>query len=485
MKTIIKVLGVLLCLCFAPAHAAEPMQTKLAGVWQGALDVGGMKLRIVFDIKLEDEDRLVGTLDSPDQQAFGIPIDTIKLEDNAVTIELKRIQGTFSGTLAADAEQIDGTWSQMGRTFPLLMRRGEKVQPARRPQEPAAPYPYEEEQVAYENTEDDVRLAGTLTHPQGEGPFPAVLLISGSGPQDRNETLMGHKPFWVLADYLTRRGFAVLRVDDRGVGGSTGSVMQSTVDDFAQDALAGAAYLRSRDDIGRIGFIGHSEGGMVASIAASNTSDVDFVVLIASPGVRIDALLIQQLRAIGAASGMSAPMLDFSASLQQDIFSIIRSTHDEAAATARIEALWAERKPQAQIDKRNPADEASIARFDAGLNVQTKMVLTPWFRDLLERDPAADLRRLHCPVLAIIGELDRQVPAEQNVPALEKALQVAQNPDVTIIKMPGLNHLMQTARTGSPAEYAMIEETFDPDALEAIGDWLHVRAGAQKDGGES
>src|SRR5690606_27610826 len=159
-------------------------------------------------------------------------------------------------------------------------------------------------------------------------------------------TLMGHKPFLVLADYLTRQGFAVLRADDRGVGGSTGSVMQSTVDDFAQDTLAGVAYLRSRTDIGPIGLIGHSEGGIVASLTASAAPDVAYVVLIASPGVRIDALLIQQLGAMGSASGMSERMLDFSASLQQEIFGIIRSTSKEGEATARIEALWAERKSQ-------------------------------------------------------------------------------------------------------------------------------------------
>lgn len=483
MSTMIKGLAaMLLCLGAVSIAVAEP--PRLAGIWQGALDVGAMKLRLVFDIK-EEGGKLVGTLDSPDQQAFGMPIDTIDVQGSTVTIELHRIQGSFSGTFTADAEQIDGKWSQMGRDFPLVLRRGEKIQPARRPQEPTPPFPYVAEEVSYENAADGVRLAGTLTRPRANGPFPAVLLITGSGRQDRDETLMGHKPFLVLADYLTRRGFAVLRVDDRGVGGSTGNLEQSTLRDFAEDVLAGVAYLRSRDDIGRVGLVGHSEGGIVASLAANASPDVAFVVLIASPGVRIDELLIQQQRAIGSASGMSERMLAFSESLQREIFEILRRTPDNDEAAAQIEALWAKRKGEAiEGEKLSETDQTALSASEAALEAQIKMIGTPWFRDLLEQDPALPLRQLRRPVLALFAERDMQVPIEHNLPALEKALRVAQNSDVTILKMPGLNHLMQTARTGSPAEYATIEETFAPAALEAIADWLVSRGGARPNAGE-
>jgi pimeloyl-ACP methyl ester carboxylesterase len=471
MRTIVKTLGVLLCFGMGSLEAAEPAESKLVGVWQGTLEAGPMKLRIVFDIKSEGGD-VVGTLDSPDQHAFGIPMSRIALEGGAVKIESQAIQGTFSGTLSADAGQIDGQWSQMGQSFPLLMRRGEKVQPARRPQEPAAPLPYDAEEVTYESGKD-VRLAGTLTKPRGQGPFPAVLLISGSGPQDRDEALMGHKPFLVLADHLTRRGFAVLRVDDRGVGGSTGNLMQSTLQDFSQDTLAGVAFLRSRADIGPIGLIGHSEGGIVASLAANASREVAAVVLIASPGVRVDELLIQQMRKIGAASGLSEQMLVFSESFQRDIYAILRATPDADEVAAKIDALWAKRK--AEMEGMPASDQAHVQAFEGTLQAQSKMVGTRWFRDLIDHDPSVALRQLRVPVLALFGELDMQVPVEHNAAALEKALRDAQNRDATIKTLPGLNHLMQTALTGLPTEYAMIDETFSPTALDAISAWLKAR----------
>lgn len=477
MRTIVKTLSVLLCFGLASLEAAEPAESKLVGVWQGTLEAGPMKLRIVFDIKHEGG-KLVGTLDSPDQHAFGIPISQIVMDGSAVTIESQAVQGSFSGTLSADAAQVDGKWSQMGQSFPLLMQRGEKIQPARRPQEPVAPLPYDAEEVAYQSTKD-VRLAGTLTRPRAKGPFPAVLLMTGSGPQDRDETLMGHKPFLVLADHLTRQGFAVLRVDDRGVGGSTGSVVNSTLQDFADDVLAGVKFLRSRADIGQIGLIGHSEGGIVASLAANASKDVAAVVLIASPGVRVDELLIQQMHKIGAASGLSEQMLAFSESFQRDIYSVLRATPDANEAAAKVGALWTKRKPEIQ---RMPAtDQAHLPAFEATLEAQSKMVGTRWFRDLLDHDPAIALRQLRAPVLAIFGELDMQVPVERNLSALEKALQDAQNRDVTIKTLPGLNHLMQTARTGLPAEYATIDETFAPAALEAISTWLQARLPNRED----
>jgi pimeloyl-ACP methyl ester carboxylesterase len=309
----------------------------------------------------------------------------------------------------------------------------------------------------------------------GDGPFPAVLLISGSGPQDRNEEIMGHKPFLVLADYLTRRGIAVLRVDDRGVGGSTGKVGVSTIEDHVGDALAGIEFLKSRKEIdaGKIGLVGHSEGGLVAPAAAVKSPDVAFIVLLAGTGVRGDQIVYSQGELIAKSAGASADAIAKNTDLQRKLFAVLKETQDdEQAATQMREVV------KAWKEQLTDAERATFDKIEQLLDAQLKTFTNPWFRHFLAYDPKPVLEMVQCPVLAIVGELDLQVPPDENLPAIEAALKKAGNRDYTVKELPGLNHLFQAATTGSPLEYGQIEETFNPAALKVVGDWIAERTKA-------
>jgi pimeloyl-ACP methyl ester carboxylesterase len=331
-------------------------------------------------------------------------------------------------------------------------------------QNPKPPFPYQAVEVSYQNTAGGVKLAGTLTLPHGAGRFPAAILITGSGPEDRDETIFGHKPFWVIADYLSRRGIAVLRVDDRGVGGSSGDAMKATIEDQAGDVLAGVAYLKSRPDIDarHIGVIGHSEGGIIASVAASRSASVSFVVMLAGTGVPgIQVLRLQEdmiLRAAGADAATVAK--------------------NRAAADVIVEVIQSEPDNQAALTKiRSRLEGMQNPMQDAAIQAQIAMIRAPETQSLLAYDPAEALRKLKVPVLALNGSKDVQVPPKQNLPAISAALAAGGNKDFTVKELPGLNHLFQKCGQCTVAEYSTIEETFSPTALAVIGDWVagHVR----------
>jgi pimeloyl-ACP methyl ester carboxylesterase len=324
--------------------------------------------------------------------------------------------------------------------------------------------------VSYVNPQGKITLAGTLTLPRSQGPHPAVLLITGSGAQDRDETILGHRPFRLIADDLTRRGFAVLRVDDRGVGGSTGSVPGSTSADFALDVKAGLRYLQGRSEIDakRIGLIGHSEGGLIAPMVAADTPDVAFIVLLAGPGMRGDAIIQLQSELINRKAGVSEKQFEASSTTQRQIMAIAAGPTPRAQAATQIRALLATQLPQ----DGSAEAQASLKQLDA----QVDAVLTPWYRYFLACDPLPYLRKVKCPVLALNGENDIQVPYQPNLGAIEKALKEGGNRDVTVQSFPKLNHLFQTSQSGMVDEYATIEETFAPSALKTMGDWLEQRA---------
>ena len=347
---------------------------------------------------------------------------------------------------------------------------GARAPTTERPQDPRKPFPYKEEEVTYEGKQPGVRLAGTLTLPPGRKKrFPAVLLVTGSGAQDRNETMLGHRPFLVLADYLTRRGIAVLRVDDRGIGGSYGASGSDTSASFAGDVEAGIEFLAKRKDIDptRIGLIGHSEGGMIAPMVAAKSSNVAFIVLMAAPGVKGEKLLEQQAALVAKARGASDEMIALNRETQEKMFELLRQGKDYIATESELREIWGEAKNKMSAD-----DIRAMGDPDVVARQQIRAVMSPWFRYFLAYDPREALEHTRCPVLAINGELDLQVPPRQNLPAIEAALKTGGNPDFTVTELPSLNHLFQTAQTGSPAEYAKIEETLSPIALQTMGDWI-------------
>jgi pimeloyl-ACP methyl ester carboxylesterase len=449
-------------------RTANPVKTEhkpakpsdIDGDWLGTLDVNALKLRIIFHI-INTADGLTATLDSPDQGANGLPVTSVIHTGFAIKMELKQIGGGFEGKLDKDLSTMEGIWTQGGGSLPLVLKRvkGAAELERRRPQDPTKPYPYREEELTYENKVQGVTLAATLTIPPGKGPFPAVVLITGSGPQDRDEALLGHRPFLVLSDYLTRKGIAVLRADDRGVGKSTGSFGKATTADFATDTEAGVAYLKSRPEVDqrKIGLIGHSEGGVIAPMVAARNADVAFIVMMAGSGVPGDAIIVEQLRLIEEASGKSHEQAEKDADDEREVLALIKQEKNEAVLENELREKLAGRVPKAQLG-------AAIQQATA-----------PWFRYFIAYDPAPALTKVKCPVLAINGEKDLQVPPKQNLPAIRKALAAGGNKNSEVDELPGLNHLFQTAKTGAPSEYSSIEETISPVALEMIATWILKR----------
>jgi uncharacterized protein len=442
--------------------AAKP--SDIDGNWLGTLDTGMGKLRLALHITNTDQG-LTATMDSLDQGANGMPVTSITRNGSSLKFDMKAINGAYDGTISADLASFIGTWTQLGKSWPLEFKRVKDIADLerKRPQNPERPYPYKELEVTYKNPKADVDLAATLTIPEGKGPFPAVLLMAGSGPHDRDETLMGHKPFLVLADYLTRKGIVVLRADKRGCGKSTGNYSLAVMADFASDGDAGVAYLKTRPEVDpkHIGLIGHSEGGLEAPMVALHNSDVAFVVMMAGPGVKGDQILTAQQKLIEASIGKTSAEIEKDAVTQRQIFAILAKDEDETAREKELRATLAGSVPDAQI------------------GMQIRVLNSPWFRDFVKYDPGPTLSKLVCPVLAINGEKDLQVPPDQNLPAIRKALETAGNKNFEVTEMPGLNHLFQNAKTGAIAEYSEIDETMSPIAMEKISTWILTQSGTK------
>jgi len=440
-----------------PGAQPAPTATTLEGAWLGTLHLGVTgELRLVLKIRRQGL-ALTATFDSIDQHAPDIPIDTVVLEGNALTLSSSRIQASFEAHLVGDT--LSGTFRQRGVEFPLVLTKtANPPTVTARPQQPVRPLPYDELELVVDGPSHN-RLACTLTRPRQPGPFAAVVLITGSGPQNRDEAIAGHRPFLVLADAITRRGIAVLRCDDRGVGRSAGVFATATTFDFTDDALAEVAALRARADVdpARVGLVGHSEGAMIAPIAAVRSNDVKFVVLLAPPAVPGDQTLYLQSAAILKANGATEVQIAAAKAVNRDAFAIVAAEPDSAVAAEKLRARFAT-LPKATRDT---------------LEQQNKQLTSPWFRTFLTLDPRDFLRKLRVPVLAVFGERDVQVLLDPNLPELRRALH--DNHDVTIRQLPALNHLFQTSTTGLPDEYARIDETMSPTVLTLVTDWLAAR----------
>lgn len=476
MRRLLPLLLLIVALMSSVAWAEKTL--NLVGQWQGTLTTPGGKLRIVLQFTRNAQGVYGGTLASPDQGVKEIRLSAISLTDHTLHVSVDSIKGEFNGTIAKDGKSIVGSWQQ-GATFPLTLTpfSGAITIPPR-PQEPKPPFPYIVQQVHFPNPDaPNVTLAGTLTLPRTKGPFTAVELITGSGPQDRNEELFGHKPFLVIADYLTRRGIAVLRVDDRGTGKSTGNFVQATTEDFAGDVMAGVHFLQGRKEINakRIGLIGHSEGGLIAPmIAVKAPTEIAFIVLLAGPGMPGDQLLLLQSAKISRALGESEQDIAQSTTLMEQLLKIVKEENDTVKADAAMRDVLTKRVAALTEQQR-----AALGNPETFIQGQITQLTSPWMRFFLRYDPAPILSKVTCPVLALNGELDLQVPYRENIAPILNSLALAVKGstavDYTVKALPGLNHLFQTAKNGSPAEYAVITETFSPKALRAMGDWIGTR----------
>ena len=449
-------------------HAQTPAPadtTRFVGDWVGAITVGGTDLRVVFRLRTDAEGTLVGTMDSPDQGATGIEIGAVQVREDTLRLRVPSIAGAYAGVYQDSVAAIEGVWIQGGQRLPLTLRATDAAPTVQRPQEPSMPYPYVSETVTFRNDSADVTLRGTLTYPDdAEGPVPGVVLVAGSGPSDRNATIMGHKPFLVLADALTRRGLAVLRFDERGVGRSGGTQAGATTVDFAGDVGAAVEALARHEAVasGEIGVIGHSEGGLIAPMVATRSDRVAFLVLLAAPGLPGDVILADQLDRRIRAQGANRRMRALQRGTQERIFEILKQDADSATIAGQLRKVM--------VQSRGISGEQTITR-------EVERLMDPWLRFFISHDPRTSLRRVDVPVLALAGSKDQQVAPDTNQAAIAAALNADQNPDVTVRTLDGLNHLFQPAETGAPSEYGRIEETFAPAALDAIGDWIDEHIG--------
>ena len=463
-----------LCICMiAACMVCTAAAQSVTGRWVGKLQVTGGQLTLVLRIQEDEGGKLSAFLDSPDQGAYDIPCDSVVYSAPHLKVIMGAIGGQYEATL--EDNSLRGQFIQGGASSPLVLTpSAEEDRSTLHPQEPKKPYPYLAEEVRFVNPTDGDTLAGTLTMPTTPGPHRAVVMITGSGPQSRDEPVMNHRPFLVWADALTRLGIAVLRYDDRGVGASTGNFNEARTADLARDVEAAVDYLRSRKEIDnqRIGLIGHSEGGMIAPIVAvSRPKDVSFIVLLAAPGLRGDSILVMQNEIISRRSHTPDSIREATAQLNRSLFALlVPPTTDEEALRQSLAEVLRGAFFDGPLAPPMPHEQVELA-----INQEMEMLTAPWMRDFLRYDPAPMLSRVQCPVLAVQGSEDVQVPAAANLPIVEKALTLHGNKEVTVKEFPGLNHMLQHCQTCLPDEYGEIRETVSPEVLQFVGEWILKR----------
>lgn len=471
--TPLKISLILLLVVFSyilPAQEAN----KLTGSWEGKLNVG-IELRVVFHIKEDGKGGFITTADSPDQSAYGLKCDTTRVKENEVIIEMNAMNASFTGKLLNDST-IDGIFTQRAE-LPLLLKKTVTItenNTNKRPQTPKPPFAYKSEDVLYYSPDKSLTYGATITIPQGKGPFPSIVLITGSGQQDRDENILGHKIFAVIADHLTKAGYIVLRADDRGMGKSTGIFNEATSEDFAIDVSNTVDYLLTRPeaDKNKIGLIGHSEGGMIAPMVATKRNDIHFIILLAAPGVRILELMAEQNAAIAKASGASKETTESIKPLFMRVATAIYNAPDSAQAfanAAMITENWVHTKSN---DVLKELEFETAAKRNAYITEMVKEFRSPWFRYFLQFDPGPYLEQLKCKVLALNGEKDIQVISSQNLAGIERALKNSSSKKYDVKELPNMNHLFQTCKKCTLEEYGQLTETFSPIALEFISNWL-------------
>ena len=461
----LKVLGAILLLG-CTSIAAEP--PKPTGLWLGTLSVGPVKLRLALDIT-DGEGKLSAKLISIDQGRVTIPLNSAEFADGKLTVKLKTPEIEYAGTLSDNGLSLKGTFKQSGLELPLNLDKIETLPTDKRPQTPKAPFDYTSEDLKFENAAAKIKLAGTLTLPKGHGPFPVVVTISGSGPQDRDETLFGHKPFLVLADHLAKHGIACLRYDDRGVAKSGGSFANATSADFATDTYAAVQYLQTRKEIDgkKIFLAGHSEGGLIAPmVAAEHPADIAGLVLLAGPGVSGSTIFYEQNKDQVALIHPKTAEKE-AREFVEAVLPIMTGKANSKEAAEQIAAAI-----KKSVDRDTTMDEPARKIAAAAIPVMSTQLSEPWLRWFVAHDPATVLAKVTCPILAINGEKDVQVRAKQNLDAIAAALKRAKHTAHTLVTLKNLNHLFQPCTTGDISEYGQIEETMSAELLELVTNWV-------------
>ncbi|HKF24888.1 MAG TPA: alpha/beta hydrolase, partial [Candidatus Acidoferrum sp.] len=438
--------------------AAANAVSQLEGTWQGAIEVTNMRMRLQMHVSHDEQGKLLASVDSLDQGIYGIPAAEVAETNGQLTFEIPAFQAEYRGTLSASKNELAGEWAQNDTEEQLDFRRSDQPLDLRRPQNPVKPYPYAAEEVSFPSGGGKETLKGTLTIPPGAGPFAAALLVGGSGPSDRDGTIAGHKPFLVLADLLTRKGIAVLRYDKRGAGEAAGG---ATLADFASDALAALAYLKARKEVDRkrVGIVGNSEGGILAAEVALRSEDLDWLVLLATPATTGETTLLRQSELVARTGGLPEEQIARSQQFDRLAYAAVREEKSAARLRERLNSL---------VEKSG----LSASMPPAALDAQIRLMTAPWFREYLDLNPAPVFEKIRCPVLALNGDRDLQVDADETVPLLRQAYEKSGNKDFTVLEIQGVNHLFQRAQSGSPALYGAIEETMAPEVQNAISGWV-------------
>lgn len=446
------------------------MSQDLEGRWEGTLDVMGNKLPLIFRFEQSDE-QWKGFMDSPSQGARNIALTKVLVVGNMLTFEHLAGGILYEGILMED--KVNGTFKQSGMSFPLNLNKMQGMEkasePRIRPQTPQAPFPYAEREIEFASTADEIKLKGTLTIPEGNGPFPGVILVTGSGPQDRNSTIFEHEPFWVIADYLSRNGIVVLRYDERGVGGSEGDFGSATSRDFKNDAQSGMQYLRELREVelSKIGMLGHSEGGMIAWMIAAEkeNSPVDFVISLAGPVVSIPQLMAKQTEDISRSTGNSEELVASQVALNTKFYELIKKYGEVEKIKEMVPELVKEVLDTHELPEEIKAQQA------ASLTSTLSSSLNPWLVYFIQYEPESDINKIQIPTMAAFGGNDIQVNAAQNA---NKLISLFENKEELLrLKVyDDLNHLFQKAETGSISEYIEIEETINEHVLRDILDFI-------------
>lgn len=446
-------------------------QNSLVGHWQGTANVG-RTLRLVFNIA-EKDGKLTGTLDSPDQGATNLPGTAITRTGDSVLFDFSNIGIQYAGKIIT-ADSIDGSWHQAGHDIPFGIRKTDKPAELNRPQTPKPPFNYKSEDVSYTNKDKSITFAGTITIPNGKGPFPAVLLVTGSGPQNRDEELFGHKPFAVIADYLTKHGYIVLRVDDRGTGKTTGTFKGATTADFVQDANAGIDFLESRKEVNdkKVGLLGHSEGAIIAPTVASQRKDIDFVIMMAGPGVPLTMGMQLQNIALAEKQGMVKELANQYGVLYLAAANAVTEAKDSVTAKTKITKAVQNWQINATPEVLEKLDMKGPQATQDAVEGYMDMYRDPWFRYFIALNPADYLEKLSCKVLAINGDKDLQVVSKPNLDGIRQSLSKSKTTRYDVQELPGLNHLFQTCNRCTITEYGILEETIAPTVLQTIQEWM-------------